>query len=90
MIVMINERQFRRMVNNLNKKNKELFEYGTSKILGKIDTKNISEKDVIDKAKDFQYKEEFRVAWPSYYYNAFRKGMLDKLFPFEKEKKSVV
>ena len=88
---MINESQFRRMGNNLNKKNIKLFEYGVSKNLDKIDlnnTKNISYKDIEDKAKDFWFKEEFRVAWPSYYLNAFRNGMLDELFPFEKERKA--
>ena len=91
MKVMINESQFIRMVNNLNKKNIKLFEYEMSKNFDKINlnnTKNISYKDIEDKAKDFWFKEEFRVAWPSYYLNAFRNGMLDELFPFEKERRT--
>ena len=69
--------------NWLNYNNKELL----NKIVS-VNTNRISEKDVRDKAKDFYFSEDFRVAFPSYWDNAYRNGMIDDLFPFEKERRA--
>jgi hypothetical protein len=49
-------------------------------------TDHISDEDVRDKAKGFNLREKFRLAYPSYYDNARRNNILDDLFPPEIEK----
>ena len=50
-------------------------------------TEGYSEEEIADKAKDFYFIEDFRLAYPNHWNNAYRNHTLDKLFPFEKERR---